>query len=279
MPLHFPSALLLPLLLAAPLGANTPASAPAASAQPANATAPAPTTQALFAKHAKPYLETHCYDCHDDSMQKGGVRLDNLTSDFTGPASASLWAEVFEQISRGTMPPKNKPRPPAATSTAMGRWISQELIAHETSRRTAGGRVVLRRLNRVEYQNTIRDLLGVEEEVADLLPEDASVMGFDNISAALNVSTVLMERYLEAAEAALDAALPTGPRPETRSWSVPMGPKIAEEKRASDYRMKEGVRLLPGLFQLRGSPDFLRPIPRPRGGELPLPHHRLRLPA
>ena len=74
---------------------------------------------------------------------------------------------------------------------------------------------MLRRLNRVEYQNTVRDLLGVDVDVKDTLPEDPVAFGFDNVAATLNISPVQIEQYLEAADLALDAAVATGPQPET----------------------------------------------------------------
>ncbi len=84
------------------------------------------------------------------------------------------------------------------------------------ARRRAEGRTVLRRLNRVEYQNTVRDLLGVDVDLKDMLPEDPVAFGFDNVGAALNVSPVQMERYLEAADRALDAVMPAGPKKTVR---------------------------------------------------------------
>jgi len=83
----------------------------------------------------------------------------------------------------------------------------------DAERRAAEGRVVLRRLNRAEYENTVRDLLGVDVELKEQLPLDSSANGFDNVGEALHVSSFLMERYLEAAEHALSAAIANGPRP------------------------------------------------------------------
>src|SRR5207237_594781 len=81
--------------------------------------------------------------------------------------------------------------------------------------RRAEGRVALRRLNRVEYENTVRDLLGVEIDLKEMLPLDTSAHGFDNIGEALHVSSFLMERYLEAADAALNVAIANGTQPPT----------------------------------------------------------------
>jgi len=110
------------------------------------------------------------------------------------------------------MPPKSKPRPAEQEVRALSGWISGRVQAAEAARR-AHGRVVLRRLNRVEYENTIRDLLGVNVELQELLPLDGSANGFDNVGEAMHVSSFLMDRYLEAAEKALNMAIANGPRP------------------------------------------------------------------
>ena len=110
----------------------------------------------------------------------------------------------------------------------------------ETARQKAEGRVVLRRLNRTEYQNTMHDLLGVDSDLKSLLPEDTTALGFDNIGEALHLSSVLMERYLEAADAALDEVFVKGDRPETKKWHVTMVPnKIRTDlpKGKRDYRL------------------------------------------
>ena len=191
----------------------------------------------------KPYFEKYCLDCHDDTTKKGGLDLEALPVDFSNPKILRTWTDVFDRISGGEMPPKKKPRPEQEATDALLAGLKKNLIAADLARRGAEGRVVLRRLNRVEYENTMRDLLGVDLELKELLPEDTSSMGFDNIGEALNVSSVLMERYLEAADAALDAAIVKGPRPETKKWNVAMGPVTTIPEK--DYRLKVGAVYLP----------------------------------
>ena len=159
----------------------------------------------------RPFLERHCFDCHGEDVQKGKLRLDTLSASFS---SSDAWEKVLKKLSAGEMPPKKKPRPPAADLKAVMAWIENGLDAAETARRKADGRVVLRRLNRTEYQNTIRDLLDVDLDLKERLPEDSAAHGFDNVGEALSISSVLMERYLEAADAALEAAIATEPRPK-----------------------------------------------------------------
>ncbi len=107
-----------------------------------------PTQAAGVPAGLQPYLEKHCYDCHDDTTQKGGLRLDNLAADFSQPEGARTWVEVFDKVRLGEMPPKKKERPPAVETQALLGWLKTGLTAADEARRKAEGRVTLRRLNR-----------------------------------------------------------------------------------------------------------------------------------
>ena len=111
------------------------------------------------------------------------------------------------------MPPKGKPRPPAQDVQALTGWLAPRVAAADAAARAAQGRVVLRRLNRVEYENTVRDLLGINVNLKEQLPEDGSADGFDNAGAANHTSSFLMEKYLEAADTALNMAIANRPKP------------------------------------------------------------------
>jgi mono/diheme cytochrome c family protein len=161
----------------------------------------------------RPILQKHCMECHGPEKTKGKFRADQLDSTFSTKAAQERWLAVREQVTTGVMPPKAKPRPSKAEIEALASFIDGKMAAAETTRRTTQGRVVLRRLNRVEYQNTIRDLLCVDVSLEDLLPADASDHGFDNVGEALHSSSFLMEKYLEAADRALGAAIASGPKP------------------------------------------------------------------
>jgi hypothetical protein len=212
-----------------------------------------PTPPASFGPTLHPFLEKHCSDCHDETEQKGGLRLDNLSFDLSKSDVARTWIDVFDKVSNGEMPPKKRPRPPVDQTNAALASLKSNLTAADLARRGTNGRVMLRRLNRTEYQNTIRDLLHVDVDVKDLLPEDTSSMGFDNIASALSVSSVLMDRYLEAADMALDAAIQSGPRPKTQTWDVAYG---VVTNNPNDYRIKSGNRTLPdGTFIIFNSGD------------------------
>src|SRR4030095_5936449 len=108
---------------------------------------------------------------------------------------------------------KEKPRPPVHEVQTVIQWIDERAGTAETARRATEGRVVLRRLNRAEYANTVRDLLGVDVDLTDLLPPDTSTSGFDNSAETLHTSSYLLRTYLEAADRVLDEAIANKPQP------------------------------------------------------------------
>jgi len=163
----------------------------------------------------RPFFAQHCQVCHEGTKPKGNFRLESLSHDFDDEANRERWLTVLEQVKEGTMPPAEKPRPAAKDVETLAGWISERTAAAEAARGAAVGRVVLRRLNRAEYENTVRDLLAVDVDLKDLLPVDTSTTGFDNSAEALHVSSYLMDAYLEAADRVLNAAIAGGPRSTT----------------------------------------------------------------
>lgn len=151
----------------------------------------------------QPFLERHCLDCHDGDVKKGGLDLTSLSTGSNAAAAHKKWVRVFDRVAHGEMPPAKKDRPSPSElkdfMTVLGHDLSDQ---HQAQKGT-----VLRRLNRREYQNTINDLLGVQVNVIDTLPEDGRSHGFDTIGEALSLSGIQMQRYMEAAERALNAAL------------------------------------------------------------------------
>jgi hypothetical protein len=188
----------------------------------------------------RPILAKHCFECHGENAKAKRLRLDRLTADFAGE-NGEHWAVVLEKVRSGDMPPKAKPQPTAIEKKRLLDWISDRLRAVGDGRNAAEGRVPLRRLNRDEYENTVRELLAIDTDLKDLLPEENAADGFDNGADGLSVSTVLMQRYLEAADAALDAAVVRGPRPElykkrTTSFSYDRKPENTANSAAA-YRL------------------------------------------
>lgn len=159
------------------------------------------------------FIAKHCLECHTGEKPKGSFSLDKLSVNFSDKTSRERWHAVMERVKAGTMPPKSKPRPSEKDVKNLTDWIAAQTDAAELARRAAQGRVSLRRLNRNEYQNTVCDLLGIAIDLEEMLPPDSSANGFDNASDAQHVSTFLLERYLEAADRALNLAIANGPQP------------------------------------------------------------------
>ncbi len=179
-----------------------------------------------FEARVRPLLASHCVACHGEEKPKGKLRLDRLSSDLADADAREHWADVVERLKAGEMPPKGKPRPAEKDVQAFTEWLAPRVAAADTAARAAQGRVVLRRLNRVEYENTVRDLLGINVKLKDQLPEDGAADGFDNAGAANHTSSFLMEKYLEAADKALSMAIADRPKPPpstTKRWSIADG--------------------------------------------------------
>jgi len=156
---------------------------------------------AAVADEVRPFLETHCYRCHGPGEQESDLRLDQLALATSSEESAATWAAVAELVSAGDMPPEGELRPEPGE-------VRRFLYAIRLDLASASPPVPgLRRLNRVEYEYTVHDLLGINASLADLLPEDASVQGFDNVAGGLGLSAVLLERYLEAADVAFESTI------------------------------------------------------------------------
>ena len=175
---------------------------------------------------ARQLFGQHCEKCHSGPKPKGDFKIESLTQDFANRKNREQWLTVLEQLKAGEMPPKKEPRPPVPDVQAAIKWISERAGTAEIAQRAAEGRVVMRRLNRSEYANTMRDLLGVEVDLTDLLPPDTSTSGFDNSAETLHTSSYLLRNYLEAADRVLDEAIATKPQP----WLLKKRFDIKEEK-------------------------------------------------
>ncbi len=169
-----------------------------------------------FKKDVLPILQARCVRCHGPKKQQARIRLDNLSTDLVGDrAAAENWHEVLNVLNAGEMPPKDAPPLSADQRRTLTRWVSTAINSALETRRKTDGRVVLRRLNRVEYQNTMRDLLGLDMNYARDLPPDAvSSDGFKNDGRSLQMSALQLEYYLHTARRALDRVIVSGPAPK-----------------------------------------------------------------
>lgn len=177
---------------------------------------PAPNT--AYETRVKPLMVKYCYDCHGDGMDKGGLALDAFNTPEEMFAKAQEWQLVIRNIRSGEMPPAKKPQPSAEEREIMAGWVETEVFKTDCDKPDPG-RVTIRRLNRNEYNNTIRDLVGVDFQPASDFPMDDVGYGFDNIGDVLSVSPILFEKYLSAAEKVMEEAIQVG------------GPKLGGETR------------------------------------------------
>ncbi|NNE92074.1 MAG: DUF1592 domain-containing protein [Verrucomicrobiales bacterium] len=173
--------------------------------------------KSAFEKTVKPFFEAHCIECHGPEKQKGKLRLDTLEADFGSNDTLGTWIEVMDNINLGEMPPEDEPVPKVEDIASVARWIAAEIRHAEKSARSTGGKVLMRRLSRTEYTNTIRDLLHLKflpnESPKDLLPPDGTLDGFDKVSKALLLDPSLMAQYFDVAELVADRAVLLGPPP------------------------------------------------------------------
>jgi hypothetical protein len=142
-------------------------------------------------------LDRYCTGCHNQKLKTGGLALDQ--ADVRDPAvAADTWERVIRKVRGGLMPPAGMPRPDQAAATSLVTYLENSLDRVAQAKPNPG-RALIHRLNRTEYGNAIRDLLGVSVDVTGMLPPDDAAYGFDNIADLLGVSPVLLERYLSAA--------------------------------------------------------------------------------
>ena len=173
---------------------------------------PSAIAAATFEKAVRPVLATYCAACHGERVQMAELRLDLFSEEAEALRHPGVWVDVLRMIRTGKMPPPGSPAPPLADLETLTAWIESRISAMERYREPQPGRVTARRLNRTEYNNTVRDLLGVELRPADSFPVDDSGYGFDNIADVLSTSPLLMEKYLDAAGKLARAAIWERPR-------------------------------------------------------------------
>lgn len=162
---------------------------------------------AEFKQKVRPILEEYCYDCHGDGEKRGGVALDAFDSTTNFVASRDVWWRALKNLRAGLMPPAKKSQPTKEQKELIQHWIKDDVFQIDPLNLDPG-RVTLRRLNRAEYQNTIRDLIGVDYDTVGEFPADDTGFGFDNIADVLTISPMLLEKYLVASEKIIGRAVP-----------------------------------------------------------------------
>ena len=180
------------------------------SVQSANDPTQGSTQEPTFEKVVQPFFASHCYTCHNDKTLTANFSLETFKTAASLAKDRAKMKLILGKLNAGEMPPAIMLPPKPQEVSLVTQWLSQQLaegpekpattVATTKPSETNLVRVTVRRLNRVEYDNTVRDLLGVDLHLSDSFPQDDSGYGFDNIGDVLSLSPVLMEKYLAAAE-------------------------------------------------------------------------------
>jgi hypothetical protein len=181
----------------------------------------APAAAAVSQQRA--LLNQYCVTCHNDRLKTANVSLAAADVDHVA-VDPALWEKVVGKLRAQSMPPVKRPRPDQATYDGFRVWLENELDKAGAAHPNAGTTASYHRLNRTEYQNAVRDLLGVNIDATRFLPEDVKLFGFDNIGGSIDMSTGLLEAYIGAARSVSNAALGIyrGPQSDTYDlqWDV-----------------------------------------------------------
>ena len=175
---------------------------------------------AKYKEVVRPFLAQRCFRCHGAELQKADLRFDTLTLNLRDEDVLLTWQNMVDMLNLGLMPPYEEPQPELEELKPVVDWITATLKAHYDREESTGGQTVLRRLNRKEYRNTVRDLLHLDMTMFDptaAFPQDEEEHGFDNIGQTLVMSGFLVEKYLDAADQIVNRAVLPGVRPEVKT--------------------------------------------------------------
>lgn len=209
-------------------------------------------SNASFEKTVQPFLKSNCLLCHNAKLKVGGLSLDGYANARAALQNREIWEKVIQKLRTGQMPPKGRPVPEAEQVASVTHWFELEFARMDRSLKPDPGRVTARRLNRVEYNNTVRDLTGVDFKPAADFPPDDSGYGFDNIGDVLSLSPVLMEKYLAAAEKIARQAIVADPPPKPTREKIEHTPVAPEDSPARDLTRKYQFPV-EGDYILRGA--------------------------
>jgi mono/diheme cytochrome c family protein len=165
-------------------------------------------------------LKRYCSACHNERLKTGGFALEAVDISNVG-AHPTVWEKVVQKLRGGQMPPLGRPRPSPAAYQGLASWLESELDRAAAAAPNPGRAATLHLLNRTEYRNSIRDLLGLDVDVSGLLPPDDSSYGFDNIAGVVKINPSRMERYLGAARKISHLAIGGSVAPAIETFTVP----------------------------------------------------------
>jgi hypothetical protein len=160
-----------------------------------------------FREQVRPVLRRYCIDCHNADDASAGIAFDRFDDEAAALAEGDAWFRALDALETRIMPPDDARQPGADEIARVVHWIEGDYFLARQSRDAGPVKAVLRRMNREEYNNTIRDLIGIDFRPADDFPQDEMGYGYDNIGAALSISPSHVEKYLDAAERVVEAAI------------------------------------------------------------------------
>ena len=195
-----------------------------------------------FNKGVYPLLEKLCIDCHDEDISEGELNIDDLNPDMIKGPDADKWHEVLNKLNVGEMPPEKKTQPTDQEREILTNWLNQSLKKAAKVRRGTDGRVVFRRLNREEYNNTLNDLFGIDLDITGLLPpERPSEEGFINNGQELVISPLHLEYFLKIARLYTRKAIVQGERPARTGFFTTI--KGEKQKASEKDKKKQRIKL------------------------------------
>ena len=222
-----------------------------------------------YDKLGKPFVEKYCAKCHSEADPQAELNLTRFKDSDSLIRDRKIWKNVIKQIQSGSMPPSDEPKPSTTDSEKFIEHVQAIFDHADKNAKPDPGRITMRRLNRFEYKNTIRDLIGIDFDPTADFPSDDIGYGFDNIGDVLSLPPVLMERYLDAAESILQRAITPNPPPVpkrhlsslyTEPASADVAAKLIENNfRRMDSASKEPIELGPihTPYQWEPSGDYL----------------------
>lgn len=180
-----------------------------AAGQEADRSQADPAVPGRYDVDVRPLLQKYCFDCHVGDLAQAGVTLDVYREADAKTRDRAIWQKVLRQLQGKVMPPEEAAQPTTEERARLVAWVQSYALTPDCSGPQRPGRVTLRRLNRSEYNNTVRDLFGLTIQPADDFPSDDVGYGFDNIGDVLTLPPVLLERYVDAADRVVRAAIIT----------------------------------------------------------------------
>ena len=185
-----------------------------------------------------PFLDQHCLECHDDLTAEGDFDLTSLTFDLKNPADFAAWDLVYQRVKSGEMPPRKEPQPEADAKAEFLAQLKDPLLTQDREYLQAYGRVHGRRLTRVEYEHSLHDLLGIDIPLTGLLPADDVAHGFETVAESQQLSHFHLEKYLNAANVALNDAF-TRAKAGDRKYEKTFRAKELTHRTGGNYRGPE----------------------------------------